>query len=127
VARELDVEGDVFMFEVWLGGLEPARIPAFRELSRFPASRRDIAIVVDQAVTARAVLDCIRRRGGELLRDTRLFDVFRGRGIPEGRKSLALGLILQDFAHNLTDSVVDEAVSGIIAGLAEEFGATLRV
>jgi phenylalanyl-tRNA synthetase beta chain len=127
VGRELDVEGDAFAFELRLADLQPARVPAFRDLSRFPASRRDIAIVVDQAVTSRAIQDCIRRHGGQLLREVRLFDVYCGRGIPEGRKSLALGLILQDLTHNLTDSVVDEAVSGIIAGLAEQFGATLRV
>lgn len=127
VARELDVEGDVFAFELRLAGLRPARVPMFRELSRFPASRRDIAIVVDEAVSARAIQDCVRQHGGELLREVRLFDVYRGKGVPEGRKSLALGLILQDFSRNLTDSVVEETVSGIIAGLAEQFDATLRV
>ena len=85
------------------------------------------AIVVDEAVSARAIQDCIRQNGGELLREVWLFDVYRGRGIAEGRKSLALGLILQDFSRNLTDSVVEETVSGIIAGLAEQFDATLRV
>jgi phenylalanyl-tRNA synthetase beta chain len=127
VARELDVEGDAFVFELRLAGLHPARVPAFQELSRFPASRRDIALVVDEAVSARAICACIRQRGGELLRDVRLFDVYRGKGIAEGRKSLALGLILQDFSRNLTDSVVEETVSGIIAGLTEQFDATLRV
>ncbi|HHW75575.1 MAG TPA: phenylalanine--tRNA ligase subunit beta [Xanthomonadaceae bacterium] len=127
VARELDVEGDAFAFELRLAGLQPARVPAFRELSRFPASRRDIAIVVDEAVSARAIQDCVRQHGGELLREVRLFDVYRGKGVPEGRKSLALGLILQDFSRNLTDNVVEETVSGIIAGLAEQFDATLRV
>lgn len=127
VARELDVEGDAFLFELSLAGLQMARLPTFHELSRFPASRRDIAIVVDQTVTAQAIRDCIRQSGGELLRDILLFDVYRGSGIPKGRKSLALGLILQDFSRNLTDSMVEEAVSGIIAGLAEQFGATLRV
>ena len=127
VARELDVEGDAFVFELRLEGVQTARTPAFRELSRFPASRRDLAIVVDEAVSARAIQDCIRQNGGELLREVWLFDVYRGRGIAEGRKSLALGLILQDFSRNLTDSVVEETVSGIIAGLAEQFDATLRV
>ena len=127
VARELDVEGDAFAFELRLAGLQPARVPAFRELSRFPASRRDIAIVVDEAVSARAIQDCVRQHGGELLREVRLFDVYRGKGVPEGRKSLALGLSLQDFSRNLTDNVVEETVSGIIAGLAEQFDATLRV
>ena len=59
--------------------------------------------------------------------EVRLFDIYRGKGVPEGQKSLALGLILQDFSRNLTDSVVDETVSGIIAGLTEQFDATLRV
>lgn len=127
VARELDVEGDAFVFELALGGLQTARVPTFHELSRFPASRRDIAIVVDEAATVQAIQDCIRQHGGELLRDVWLFDVYWGPRISEGRKSLALGLILQDFSRNLTDNVVEETVSGIIAGLAEQFGATLRV
>ncbi len=127
VARALDVEGDSFVFELRLANLQLARTPAFRELSRFPASRRDLAIIVDETVTSGAIQSCIRQHGGELLREVRLFDVYRGKGVPEGRKSLALGLILQDLSHNLTDSVVDEVVSGIITGLAERFGATLRV
>ncbi|HOW62509.1 MAG TPA: phenylalanine--tRNA ligase subunit beta [Candidatus Contendobacter sp.] len=127
VARELDVEGNAFVFELRLEGVQTARIPAFRELSKFPASRRDLAIVVDEAVTAQAIQACIRRHGGERLREAWLFDVYRGKGIAEGQKSLAFGLILQAFSHNLTDSVVEETVSGIIAGLADQFGATLRV
>ena len=126
-ARELDVEGDPFLFELRLNGIQTARIPAFRELSKFPASRRDLAIVVDETVSALAVQDCIRRHGGERLREAWLFDVYRGKGVAEGQKSLAFGLILQDFSYNLTDSAVEETVSGIIAGLAEQFGATLRV
>lgn len=126
-ARELDVEGDAFVFELRLDGVQTARLPAFRELSKFPASRRDLAIVVDEAITVQALQDCIRCHGGERLREVWLFDVYRGKGVAEGQKSLAFGLILQDFSYNLTDSAVEETVSGIIAGLAEQFGATLRV
>lgn len=127
VAQALDVEGDIFVFELRLADLQPARLPSFRDLSRFPSSRRDIAITVDEAISVQAIGDCIRHRGGELLRHVRVFDVYRGKGVAEGRKSLALGLILQDFSRNLTDQVVEETVSGIIAGLTEQFGATLRV
>ena len=126
-ARQLDVEGDVFGFELRLTTLQPARTPAFHELSRFPASRRDLAIVVDESVSAQAIQDSIRQHGGDLLRKVRLFDVYRGKGIGEGRKSLALGLILQDLSRNLTDHVVEETVSRIIAELTQQFGATLRV
>jgi phenylalanyl-tRNA synthetase beta chain len=115
------------MFELRLAGVQPARLPVFRELSRFPASRRDLAVVVDESVTAQAVQAVIRQRGGDLLREVWLFDVYRGKGMAEGKKSLAFGLNLQDFSRNLTDHVVEEAVSGIIAGLAEQFGATLRI
>ncbi|MER2528211.1 MAG: phenylalanine--tRNA ligase subunit beta [Candidatus Competibacter denitrificans] len=127
LVRTFDLEGDVFVFELRLSALQAACVPSFGELSRFPASRRDIAIVVDEAVTAHAIYRCIRERGGRLLRDVRIFDVYRGKGVSEGRKSLALGLILQDFSRNLTDQIVEETVSGIIAGLTEQFGATLRV
>ena len=127
VTQILDIEGDAFIFELRLADLQAARTPVFRDLSRFPASRRDIAIVVDETVAAQAVYDCIHQRGGELLRNVYLFDVYRGKGVPEGRKSLALGLILQDFSRNLTDHIVEETVSGILAGLTEQFDATLRV
>ncbi len=127
VARELDVEGNVFVFELRLSGLQAARLPVFGELSRFPASRRDLAIVVDERVTVQAVQEVIRQHGGDLLREVWLFDVYRGKGIAEGKKSLAFGLNLQDFSRNLTDYMVEEAVSGILAGLAEQFGATLRI
>ena len=127
VARELDVEGDAFVFELQLAGVQSAWLPVFGELSRFPASRRDLAIVVDERVTVQAVQEVIRQHGGDLLREVWLFDVYRGRGIAEGKKSLAFGLNLQDFSRNLTDYMVEEAVSGILAGLAEQFGATLRI
>ncbi len=127
VARELDVEGDAFLFEVRLEGVRTARAPVFRELSKFPVSRRDISILVDKAATARELQACIRRHGGERLREVRLFDLYQGKGVADSQKSLTFGLILQDFSHNLTDSVVEETVSGIIAGLARQFGATLRV
>ncbi|MDQ5908559.1 MAG: phenylalanyl-tRNA synthetase beta chain [Pseudomonadota bacterium] len=127
VARELDVEGDAFVFELQWAGVQSAWLPVFGELSRFPASRRDLAIVVDECVTVQAVQEVIRQHGSDLLREVWLFDVYRGRGIAEGKKSLAFGLNLQDFSRNLTDYMVEEAVSGILAGLAEQFGATLRI
>jgi phenylalanyl-tRNA synthetase beta chain len=127
IEERLDLEGKVFVFELRVSGIRQGRVPAFDELSKYPASRRDIAILVDEGVTAQAVEDCIRVQGGELLRETRLFDVYRGKGIPDGKKSMALGLILQDFSRNLTESVVDETVSKIVSELKRRLGATLRM
>ncbi len=127
IEERLDLEGQVFVFELRVEGIRQGRAPAFTELSKYPASRRDIAILVDEAVTAQAVEDCIRVHGGELPREIRLFDVYRGKGIPDGQKSMALGLILQDISRNLTESVVDETVSKIVSGLKRQLGATLRM
>ena len=127
VEQALDLETQVYVFELSVVGLGDSRVPQFAELSKFPASRRDLAIVVDETVSAQAVEDCIRADGGELLRAIRLFDVYRGEGIPKNCKSMAFSLILQDFSRNLTDLAVAEIVSKIIAGLEQRLGATLRV
>lgn len=127
VARELDLEGRVFVFELQVDAIRQARVPQFIELSKFPAIRRDIAVLVDEQISAQAVQDCICLHGGELLREIHLFDLYRGKGIPEGRKSLAFGLILQDFSRTLTDYDVDKIISNIVSGLTNQLSATLRV
>lgn len=125
--RRLDLQGPLFVFELRAAAILKARTPRFAELSRFPASRRDIALVLGETVTAQAVEQCIREHGGELLREARLFDVYRGEHLPANKKSMAFGLILQDFSRNLTDETIDGVIARIIAGLEQRFGATLRV
>ncbi|MEE4376890.1 MAG: phenylalanine--tRNA ligase subunit beta [Candidatus Competibacteraceae bacterium] len=127
VMRRLDLEGKVFVFELLVEAVQQARVPQFNELSKFPASRRDIAIVVEENAPAQAVRDCIITHGADLLREVHLFDIYRGKGVPEGQKSMAFGLILQDFSRNLTDRGVEQIVAKIVTGLEQQFGAKLRV
>jgi phenylalanyl-tRNA synthetase beta chain len=127
VEHELNLEGPVFVFQVPINALKPAPLAQFIELSKFPASRRDIALIADEHITAEAASDCIQAQGGELLQALYLFDVYRGKGIPEGKKSMAFSLILQDFSRSLTDSAVEETMSKITAGLQNKLGVTLRV
>ncbi len=127
IEKQLDLGGRVYAFELDLTATARARVPAYAELSKFPAIRRDLAVVVAEDVPAGKVHACLRARAGEWLRESWLFDVYRGKGIDENHKSLAFGLILQDFSRTLADADVDSVLSGIIAGLHEEFGATLRV
>ncbi|MCP5459460.1 MAG: phenylalanine--tRNA ligase subunit beta, partial [Gammaproteobacteria bacterium] len=101
-------------------------VPQFSELSRFPSSRRDIAIIVEEDVTAQAIRECIREHGADLLREILLFDVYRGKGVPDGHKSLAFGLILQDISRSLMDSELEKTVATIVTGLEKRFGAKLR-
>ncbi|MDX1606943.1 MAG: phenylalanine--tRNA ligase subunit beta, partial [Candidatus Competibacterales bacterium] len=126
IARERELEGPAFLFELDLERLCRSHLPAPQEPARFPHSRRDLAVLVEESISAEQLLDSIRHHGGEHLRSVVLFDVYRGTGVPEGHKSIACGLILQDLSRNLTDREVDQAVAGIVTGLQQQLGATLR-
>jgi len=126
VEKELDLGRSVYAFEMDLASITRSSIPAFKGPSRFPSIRRDLAVVVDVAVTAESVRNCVAQAGGELVREVSHFDVYTGQGIDPSRKSLAIGLILQADSRTLTDSEVESVVQGIVARLEGELKATLR-
>lgn len=121
----LDI-GKVVLFELRLDALLERRIPAFVEISRYPAVRRDLAVVVPETTEAQTVLDAVRRAAGPLLTNLQLFDVYRGEGIDSGRKSLALGLTFQDSSRTLRESEVDALEAQVIEALQASLGAQLR-
>ena len=125
--RELDLEGaPVLLFELALDDLQRARLPAFQGLSRFPSIRRDLAVVVAEEVAAADLRREAAAAAGEQLRELVLFDVYRGPGLPEGSKSIAMGLILQDSSRTLTDSEGDNLVGRVTDRLRERLDASLR-
>ncbi|WP_434776176.1 phenylalanine--tRNA ligase subunit beta [Pseudomonas oryzihabitans] len=126
VARELDVDRPVFLFELALDALTIGSLPRFGELSRFPEVRRDLALVVDETVAAGDLLADIRENAGEGLKELRLFDVYQGKGIDPHRKSVAIGLTLQHPSRTLTDEEVNETTQKILVSLERRFNATLR-
>jgi phenylalanyl-tRNA synthetase beta chain len=126
LAAQLDITGDAYLFELDIAPLSVGALPKHASISRFPSIRRDIAIIVDEAVTYAAIADCIRATETELLRELVLFDLYTGKNIESGRKSLALGLILQASSQTLTDAVIEDTVRRILARLASEFDARLR-
>ena len=126
LAAQLDLTGDVFVFELDLVPLTPGVLPRYAKISRYPGIRRDLAILVDQGVSYEAVEQCIRSVASDLLRDLILFDVYTGQNIETGRKSLALGLILQSSSQTLTDEIIDTTVGRILERLTAELDARLR-
>ena len=124
--RRLDLSRRVVLFELRLVPLLEHPVPGFREISRYPAIRRDLAIVVDEEVPAAEVLDCIRNIGSELLQEIRLFDTYQGKGVDSGRKSLALGLTLQHYSRTLEDEEVDSLIQRVVDAVARNLGGTLR-
>ena len=126
VARLVGLDGAPLVFEIDLEALAPARTPAFRPLSRFPAVRRDLAVVVNENVAAGQVLGIVRGAAGEHLKDLQLFDVYRGQGIDAMKKSLALGLLFQAPSSTLVDAEIEQSVAAVMAALAREVGGALR-
>jgi phenylalanyl-tRNA synthetase beta chain len=104
---------------------EPAKA-RFTPLSPFPVSRRDIAVVLDKRTPYARVEAVVRKAAGEDLQDVLLFDVYEGKGVPEGQRSLAIRLTFGRMDRTLTDVEVAKPVEAAVAALGKELGAVLR-
>ncbi|MDF2177594.1 phenylalanine--tRNA ligase subunit beta [Aliiglaciecola sp. CAU 1673] len=124
--KTLGLNGRTFVFELLLDALSQRALPQAKEISKFPSNRRDIAIVVQENVEVANILSCIEKFGGNQLVGLNLFDVYRGKGIDPGSKSLAISLTLQDPARTLEEHEIQAVVDKILAALSDEFGASLR-
>lgn len=124
--RKLDLNGRTMLFEVLWDKISQRTITSAQSISRFPANRRDIAIVVDESVSAQNIIDECRKVGGNQLVGVNLFDVYRGKGVNDGCKSLAISLTLQDTSRTLEEEEIANAVSGIVEALKVRFQASLR-
>ena len=126
VVTTLDLAKTVYVFELDLDAVRRSHLPKFEPLSRFPEVRRDLAILIDASISARAIEGCIRQASSNILQEVRLFDIYTGKGVDEGLKSVAFGLILQEFSRTLTDEDIDSEIDSIVTALNQNFAATLR-
>lgn len=124
--RKLDLNGRTVVFEVLWDKLSDRIIPQAKEVSRFPANRRDIAVVVAENVPAADVLLECKKVGVNHIVGVNLFDVYRGKGVTDGYKSLAISLILQDSGRTLEEEEIAATVGKCVAALKERFQASLR-
>jgi phenylalanyl-tRNA synthetase beta chain len=129
VAEDYKLPGPVTICEIDLDKLLPHTdfIPKFKPVPKYPASIHDLALLLPNDVSAGTVLSRIREVRGTMLEDVRLFDVYSGDPIPEGKKSLAFSLTYRAQDRTLTDAEIREAESRILGVLAEEFGAQKRL
>ena len=126
IQAEQKLSQPLYLFELSLDAVLAGRLPVFEPLSRFPAVRRDIAVVVEESVSAQDLRDCVGQVGVDVLHYLELFDVYRGEGIDSGRKSIGLGLTFQDASRTLRDEEIDGYVGEILAGLESRLQARLR-
>ncbi|GIK87801.1 MAG: phenylalanine--tRNA ligase beta subunit [Betaproteobacteria bacterium] len=126
LARQFELGRAPVVFELDLASIRRHPVPAPSPVSRQPLVRRDLAVVVDDALPAQDVLDALEAAAPAHVEAVRLFDVYRGSGLPSGRKSLAILVLMQDTARTLTDADIESTLRGMIDTLAARFGATLR-
>jgi phenylalanyl-tRNA synthetase beta chain len=126
IAADYKLPATLYLFELALDPLQRGTLPVFNSLSRYPAVRRDLSMVVDESIQMAEVRACVGQCAGDMLKNFGLFDVYRGEGIDSGRKSLSLGLTFQADSRTLNDDEIDSAVSEIVHGLTAQLGAVLR-
>ncbi|QAU23962.1 phenylalanine--tRNA ligase subunit beta [Dyella sp. M7H15-1] len=126
LAKTLDLGPDVHVLELALEPLLGRRLPKAQPVPRFPVVRRDIAVDVPEQVSWSQVEHAVRGSLGGALVGLRLFDRYSGKGVEAGRKSLAMGLILQDASRTLTDDDADNCVRNVVSALGAACEAKLR-
>ncbi|MFI3158204.1 MAG: phenylalanine--tRNA ligase subunit beta [Methylococcaceae bacterium] len=124
--KQLGFDTQVFLFELDQDLLLNKQIPKFKPLSKYPSVRRDIALIVKEEIAANDIINCIKSCAEQTLQDIVVFDLYRGKGVEEGSKSVALSLILQDFSQTLTDSEIDAIFSRLLETLTTNISAKLR-
>ncbi len=114
------------LFEVAMDAAAVRLLPEYRAISKFPPVWRDLALIFDETLTYQAILDAVSAQKPAAITAFSVFDIYRGPGVENGKKSLAFRMLLQDTHKTMTDAEVDSAVSEIIKILQERFNAKLR-
>lgn len=128
VAQNYGIDAEVYCAEVNFTKLFDLRLPepTYTPLPKFPSVFRDLAIVCDEALTVAQVEDCMTAAAGKLLQNIRLFDIYRGKGVPEGKKSMAFSLELRAEDRTLTDVDSEKVVTSVLSALESKLNARLR-
>ena len=126
IAKMLNLPSNTFLFELEVDLAFSAKPSKLKTISKFPSVRRDLAIVVDESVPLAVLQENVTVSAAGLLSELRIFDIYRGPGVDSGRKSVALGLILQDSSRTLTDVDADAVVTAVVTRLRDELSASIR-
>ena len=126
IAKTLNLNGSVYLFELFFNRIQEARVPRYESVSRFPEIRRDLAILIDDAISYSEVAQVIQEKAGEWRVRHQIFDVYHGESVGQGKKSLAMGIVWRHPDRTLRDEEVTEAFNNVINELGNRLGASLR-
>jgi phenylalanyl-tRNA synthetase beta chain len=122
---DFDVKKPVYLVELKLSCLQTKNIPVFEGISKYPSVRRDLALIMDEKLHVNTIVDYICNEYS-LIKETVIFDVYQGKGVESGIKSVALGLILQDKSKTLVDEEVEKLITELLKNLNDKFAVQLR-
>lgn len=126
LAKSFDVRFPAYVCNIYLDNLPEYKTPTYHPPSKYPSTYRDLALIVGLEVTAERVTEVTRKAIGELCREVRVFDEYRGPQVGEGKKSLAVRVVIQRDDATITDEEADAAIARALDALREELGATIR-
>ena len=128
VAQNYGMDCEVYCAEIDLTALFSHRLPGatYTPLPKYPSVSRDLSLICDECITVAEAESVIEQSAGKLLRSIRLFDIYRGTGVPEGKKSMAFSLELRADDRTLTDADSEGVVTKVLKALEEKLGAILR-
>ncbi|MDU6706843.1 phenylalanine--tRNA ligase subunit beta [uncultured Haemophilus sp.] len=126
IAQKLGLNGKAVVFEILWEAIANRRVVQAKEISKFPANRRDLALVVADNVPAGDIIEACQQAGGEKLTQVNLFDVYQGIGVTSGHKSLAISLTIQDNEKTLEDDEINAVISAVLNEVKQRFNAELR-
>jgi phenylalanyl-tRNA synthetase beta chain len=126
VRKAMGVPANTVVAELEQSVVTEVAMPAYQDISKYPETRRDLALVVDKAISSGEVMSLARDAAGSLMTKLDLFDVYEGTGLPEGKKSLAIGLTFQDQSRTLDESEVAGAIDSVLETLKSKLDIELR-
>ncbi len=127
IADSLDIDQDVYFFQLNLEFLMNSNLPEYKITSKFPSIRRDLSLLVDRNIAVDKLLEDIELNAGKNLTELKLFDVYTGKPIDSDKKSVSIGLTFQALNRTLTELEMDDACSRVLSSLKTKFNAQLRI
>nr|AOO54645.1 phenylalanyl-tRNA synthetase subunit beta [uncultured bacterium] len=124
--QQYDLPQSLVWFEVEMSALLATSVPVVDEVSKLPPVRRDLAVVVDESVTVQSLLTALHAEKAPFVVEIGVFDVYRGKGVADGKKSLAFRVLLQDTQKTLTENEIDNSITRLVTAL-QQHGAQMRV
>lgn len=126
ICRRIGIKKEVYAFELYMNNIQKTILPVFHDVSKFPSVRRDLAMIVNDGVCYRQINDLIAKELGSLLVEIKVFDEYQGENIGQGKRSLAVGLVLQQKNATFEDKEVDKLIAKVVSSISENLSVEIR-